>query len=76
MRILQAENIAPIHLQAGDGIQLTYREARKPSTFARMFGERDEVTEHVLATETFNAPRVVDRIAGVALETASWGLSV
>jgi hypothetical protein len=73
MRILQAENIAPIHLQAGDGIQLTYREVRKPSTFARMFGERDEVTEHVLATETFNEPRVVDRIAVVELENGELG---
>ena len=68
MRVLLTENVDPIELAPGDGIQLTYREVREPTTFARLFGEKNEVTEHVLATHTFTEARTVDRIAVVELE--------
>jgi len=67
MRILQAENIAPINVGPGDGIQLTYKQR-----FVRkgIFGREVELYEkdHVLMTETFDEPRTIDRVAIVELE--------
>jgi hypothetical protein len=68
MRIRKAEDIAPIEIMPGDSIQLTYREVTEVSTFARLFGERPEVVEQVLMTETFNERRTIDRVAVVELE--------
>jgi hypothetical protein len=68
MRILQAENIAPIHLAPGDAIQLTWRQKVYPTLLARAFGEKATVIEDVLMTETFNEPRTIDRVAIVELD--------
>ena len=68
MRIIQAENIDPIHVGPGDYIQLTHREILTPSTFARMFGEKNEVKERVVMSQPFLEPRTIDRVAIVELD--------
>ena len=67
MRVLATENIKPINVLPGDGIQLTYREEHAHSGLKGVF-KRPEVSERVLMTETFTEERTIDRIAIVELE--------